>query len=96
MNIYPVEGFNFDYYQRINNIKFITDTGDCNKYTIKYIGNIYNQNYVILYDDGQKNETLVTKVILHTIQNFLIQDTTKINLVKRSMRIIMPLHVQFH
>ena len=61
MNIYPVEGFTFDYYQRINNIKFITDTGDCNKYTIKYIGNIYNQNYVILYADGQKNETLVTK-----------------------------------
>ena len=45
----------------MQNIQRITDTGSCNKYWIRYIGKIFNQNYVILYSDGHTNGKLVTK-----------------------------------
>ena len=39
----------------------ITDIGGCSKYTIKYIGKIDAQNYVVVYTDSHKNGKLVTK-----------------------------------
>ena len=44
----------------------ITDTGECNKYFIKYVGNIDEQNYVVAYSDGSRNVSLITKsIFLH-------------------------------
>ena len=45
----------------MKNIQCITDTSGCNKYCIKYIGKIDNQNYVIVYSDGNTNGKLITK-----------------------------------
>ena len=42
-------------------IQYITDTGGCNKYCIKYIFKIDNQNYVIVYSDVHTNGKLITK-----------------------------------
>ena len=39
----------------------ITNIGGCSKYTIKYIGKIDAQNYVIVYTDSHKNGKLATK-----------------------------------
>ena len=61
MNIYPDEGFTFAYCQIMHNIQVLTYTRGCNKYTIKYIGNIDTQNYVNVYADGHKTVKLVTK-----------------------------------
>ena len=61
LNISPVEGYAFSHCQSMKNILFITDTGGCNKYCIKYIFKIDNQNYVIVYSDVHNNGTLITK-----------------------------------
>ena len=52
LNISTVEARTFCYCQNKQNI---TNTGDCNKYTIKYIGKIDEQNYVIVHKDSHKN-----------------------------------------
>ena len=39
----------------------LTDIGGTNKYTIKYVGKIDAQNYVIVHSDNNKNGRLVTK-----------------------------------
>ena len=61
LNISPVEGYTFSYCQSMQNIQKITNTGGCNKYTIKYIGKIDEQNYVIVHTDSHKNGQLMTK-----------------------------------
>ena len=61
LNISPVEGYTFAYCQSMQNIQFISNCGGCNKYTIKYVGKIDEQNYVIVYSDGHKNGHLVLK-----------------------------------
>ena len=63
MNISPVEGYTFSYCQSMQNIQVITNTGGCNKYTIKYCGKLDAQNYVIAYTDAHKNGRLITKSI---------------------------------
>ena len=60
LNILPVEGYSFSYCQRMQNIQKITNIGGYNKYTIKYIGKIDGQNYVIIYSNGHKNCKLIT------------------------------------
>ena len=61
MNISPVEGYNFAHFQSMQNIKMITNSGGCSKYTIKYIRKLDAQNYVIVYTDSHNNGNLVTK-----------------------------------
>ena len=61
MNISPVEGYTFAYCQSMQNIQVITHSGGCNKYTIKYVGKIDDQNHVIVSSDGHKNGVLITK-----------------------------------
>ena len=61
IKISPIEGYAFSHWQSIQNIQYITDTGGCNKYCIKYIGKIDNQNYVIVYSGGHTNGKLVPK-----------------------------------
>ena len=56
-----MEGYAFCYCQSMQNIQKITNTGGCNKYTIKYIGKIDEQNYVIVHTDSHKNDQLMTK-----------------------------------
>ena len=60
LNISPVDGYTFSYCQSMQNIQKITNTGGYNKYTIKYIGKIDEQNYVIVNSDGHKNGKLIT------------------------------------
>ena len=45
----------------MQNIQLLTQTGGCNKYVVKYLGKIDDQNYVIVYTDTHTNGTLVTK-----------------------------------
>ena len=45
----------------MQNIQCITDMGSWNKYCIKYIGRINNQNYVVMYSGGHTNGKLITK-----------------------------------
>ena len=52
--ISPVEGYTFSYFQSMQNIQKITNTRDCNKYTIKYAGKINEQNYVVVHSDDHK------------------------------------------
>ena len=61
MNISPVEGYTFAHCQSMQNIQMITNSSGCSKYTIKCIGKIDAQNYVIVYTDSHKNGRLVTK-----------------------------------
>ena len=62
MNISLVEGYNFTVCQSMQNIQVITDSGGCNKYTIKCIRKRDSQNFVIVYTDSRSDERLVTKV----------------------------------
>ena len=55
LNISPVEGYTFSYCQSMQNIALIYLSGGCNKYTVKYVGKLDSQNYVIVYTDGHKN-----------------------------------------
>ena len=59
--ISPVESYTFSICQSMQNIQIITNSGGCNKYCIKYIGKIDEQNFVIVYADGNKNGVLITK-----------------------------------
>ena len=61
MNISPVEGYTFTACQSMQNIQLLTQTGGCNKYVVKYLGKIDDQNYVIVYTDTHTNGILVTK-----------------------------------
>ena len=74
LNISPIEGYTFSHCQSMKKIQRITNMGGCNKYCIKYIGKIDNQNYVILYSDVHINGKLITKT------SFL--DNTKISTSK--------------
>ena len=60
-NISPVEGYTFMICQSMQNIQLITNTGGCNKYCIKYVGKIDEQNCVIIYTDAHKNGILMSK-----------------------------------
>ena len=66
LNMSPVEGHTFTYCQSMQNIQYITNCGGCNKYVIKYIGKIDEQNYVIVYSDSHTNGKLVTKAFFFT------------------------------
>ena len=61
LNISPVEDYTFVYYGSMQNIQKITNAGGCNKYTIKYLAKIDEQNYVIVYTDGNKSGKFITK-----------------------------------
>ena len=61
MNISPVEGYTFAYYQSMQNIQVVTLAGGCNKYAIKYVGKLDAQNLIIVYADSNKNGRLTTK-----------------------------------
>ena len=60
-NISPVEGYSFIVCQIMQNIQRITNTGGRNKYCVKYVGKIHEQNAVIIYADAHKNGVLTTK-----------------------------------
>ena len=60
-NISPVEGYTFIICESMQNIQLITNTGGCNKYCIKYVGKIDEQNSVVVFSDGHKNGVLITK-----------------------------------
>ena len=45
----------------MQNIQWITNTGGYNKYCVKYVGKIDEQNAVIIYADAHKNGVLTTK-----------------------------------
>ena len=45
----------------MQHIQKVTNTGGCNKYTIKYIGEIDEQNYVIAHTDSHRNGKLMSK-----------------------------------
>ena len=60
-NVSPVEGYTFMICQSMQNIQLITNTGGCNKYCIKYVGKIDEQNSVVVYADSHKNGVLVSK-----------------------------------
>ena len=91
LNIAPVEGYTFSYCQSIQNIQKITNTGGCDKYTIKYIGKIDEQNYVIVNSDGHKNCKLTTNSTFFTIQNEMYQNEMNISYDKRNVEIHMYL-----
>ena len=54
-NISLVEGNTYIICQSMQNAQDITNTGGCNKYCIKYVGKIDEQNTVIVYADSHKN-----------------------------------------
>ena len=56
-----MEAYTFGYCQSMLNIQKITNTGGCNKYTIKYVGKIDERNYFIVHTDSHKNGQLITK-----------------------------------
>ena len=62
-NISPVEGYSFIVCQSMHNIQRITNTGGCNKYCVKYVGKIDEQNAVIIYADAHKNGVLTAKAM---------------------------------
>ena len=59
MNMSPVEGKTFAACQSMQNIQMLTDCGGVNKYVCKYIGKIDEQNYVVIYVNGESQ--FVTK-----------------------------------
>ena len=61
LNMLPVESYTFSICQSMLNIQVITNSGCCDKYCIKYIGKIDEQNFVIVNADGSKNGVLITK-----------------------------------
>ena len=95
LNISPVEGYTFSYCQSMQNIQMITDTGGCNKYCIKYVGKIDEQNYVVVYSDGSRNGSLITKRIFYTTLNWLLQNIMKIKLRTRNVKAHTLLVVQY-
>ena len=60
-NVSPVEGYTFMICQSMQNIQRITNTGGCNKYCVKYVGKIDEQNSVVVCADGHRNGVLVSK-----------------------------------
>ena len=74
-NISLVEGYTFIVCQSMQNIQRITNTGGCNKYCIKYLGKIDEQNAVIVYADSHKNGVLITKSsFLHNTKVIFFQN----------------------
>ena len=59
VNMSPVEGKTFSACRSMQNVQMLTDCGGVNKYVVKYIGKIDEQNYVVIYADGRGQ--LVTK-----------------------------------
>ena len=82
MYISLVEGYTFSYRQSMQNIQ---------KITIKYIGKIDEQNYVIVNSDGHKNCKLTTNSTFFTIQNEMYQNEMNISYDKRNVEIHMYL-----
>ena len=48
-NISPVEGKTFAYCRSMQNIQKLTQTGGCNRYVVKYLGKIDEQNYAFFH-----------------------------------------------
>ena len=65
INISPVEGYTFSVMKSMQNIQRLTGTGGCSKYVCKYIGNIDEQNYVVVEVNGEGK--LMTKA--HHLHN---------------------------
>ena len=61
MNISPVESKTFVMCRSMQNIQRLTATGGCNKYVVKYLSKIDEQNYVIISTDVHKNGVLKTR-----------------------------------
>ena len=60
-NMSPVEGYLFVACRNMQNVQFLTLCGGVNKYVVKYIGKIDEQNYVIIGTDSSKNGALVSR-----------------------------------
>jgi hypothetical protein len=61
INMSPVDGYLFTACRSMQNVQFLTHCGGVNKYVVKYIGKIDEQNYVIICTDGSKIGKLVSK-----------------------------------
>ena len=61
INMSPVEGYFFTACRSMQNVQYLTLCGGVNKYVVKYIGKIDEQNYVIICTDSSKNGKLVSK-----------------------------------
>ena len=59
LNISPVVGILFAVCRSMQNVQRLTGAGGCSKYVCKYIAKIDEQNYVIVYVDGEGK--LITK-----------------------------------
>ena len=57
----PVDGYLFVACRSMQNVQYLTLCGGVNKYVVKYIGKIDEQNYVIICTDSSKNGKLVSK-----------------------------------
>ena len=76
INMSPVDGYLFTACLSMQNVQWLTNSGGVNKYVVKYIGKIDEQNYVIIATDSTTNGKLVTKAFfLHNTK----VTTTKIN-----------------
>jgi len=76
INMSPVDGYLFNACRSMQNVQWLTQCGGVNKYVVKYIGKIDEQNYVIICTDTHKNGKLVTKAFfLHNTK----VSTSKIN-----------------
>ena len=76
INMSPVDGYLFTACRSMQNVQWLTNSGGVNKYVVKYIGKIDEQNYVIISTDSHKNGRLITKAyFLHNTK----VSTTNIN-----------------
>ena len=91
INMSPVDGYFFTACRSMQNVQWLTQAGGVNKYVVKYIGKIDEQNYVIVSTDSQKNGKLVSKAyFLHNTK----VSTSKINEEKLKDQNRMKHHVQ--
>ena len=78
VNMSSVKSYTFSTCQSMQNIQVISNSKGCNTYCVKYVGKIDEQNFVIVYADGNKNEVLITeKKFFYTILSYQHQNITK-------------------
>ena len=91
INMSPVDGYFFTACRSMQNVQWLTQCGGVNRYVVKYIGKIDEQNYVIICTDSQQNGKLVSKAyFLHNTK----VSTTKINEDKVKEQNKKNFHVQ--
>ena len=91
INMSPVDGYLFTACKSMQNVQWLTQCGGVNKYVVKYIGKIDEQNYVIVSTDSQQSGKLVSRAyFLHNTK----VTTTKINEDKLKEKNRMKFHVQ--